>query len=116
MCIRDRFNPNLPYSERTPLVFFNTAAFAAPPSGDYGDGGRDTIEGPRTVTWNAQLARTVTMGRDGRARLDLRWEVNNVLNHANFTGLNTLFGSPSFGSVVSAASMRTMDMVMRFNF
>jgi hypothetical protein len=110
------FNPNLPYSERTPLVFFNTAAFAAPPSGDYGDGGRDTIEGPRTVTWNAQLARTVTMGRDGRARLDLRWEVNNVLNHANFTGLNTLFGSPSFGSVVSAASMRTMDMVMRFNF
>ncbi len=110
------FNPNLPYSQRTPLVFFNTGAFAAPPSGDYGDGGRDTIEGPRAITWNTQLARTITMGRDGRARLDLRWEVNNVLNHANFTGLNTLVGSPNFGSVVSAGGMRTMDMVMRFNF
>ncbi len=109
-------DPNLPWTQRGPLDFFDTAAFVAPAAGEYGDASRNTIGGPGMVLWNAQVARTITLGRDGRRRFDFRWEVSNVLNHPNYTGLNTLLGSPTFGQVSGAQGMRTMDFVLRLNF
>jgi hypothetical protein len=46
----------------------------------------------------------------------LRWEVQNFTNTARFSGLGATLGSTIFGRVTSAASMRTMDMMLRFNF
>jgi hypothetical protein len=46
----------------------------------------------------------------------MRWEVQNLTNTPKFTGLGTTFGSTLFGRVTSAASMRSMDVMLRFNF
>jgi hypothetical protein len=109
-------NPSLPAGQRDPLHFFNTAAFALPPSGRFGDAGRNTIPGPGLFTFNFSVARRMSFGRDKQRRLDLRWEVSNLTNTPNFTGLSTVVNSATYGRVLGARAMRTMDFVLRMNF
>jgi trimeric autotransporter adhesin len=109
-------NPNLPAGERTPLDFFNTACFVAPPAGQYGDAARNTIIGPGSFVWNLQMAKWFPFGHDNNHRVDVRWEVTNLTNTPNFNGLSTLVGSSTFGRITGAGGMRTMDVVTRFNW
>jgi len=95
--------------------FFNTAAFTAPPLGEFGNAGRNTIPGPNLVSLNAALARSFQFG-DTRRRLEFRAEANNVLNQVNYTNFGTVVGSFNYGLPVAASAMRTLDIVMRFRF
>ncbi len=109
-------NASLPSGLRTPLEFFNTAAFVPPPAGRFGDAARNTIPGPGNVTFNCALARWMRFGKDQQRRLDLRWEFSNLFNTPNFTGLATVVNSATYGRVLGARPMRTMDFVLRVNF
>jgi hypothetical protein len=109
-------NPNLPAGERSPLDFFNTACFVAPPAGQFGNAPRNSIEGPGQFTWNAQMAKWFPFGKDNNHRVDVRWEITNLTNTPHFVGLSTIVGSTTFGRVISATGNRTMDVVMRVNF
>jgi hypothetical protein len=106
----------LPASERTPLHFFNTACFVAPPAGQYGDAARNTIIGPGSFTWNLQMAKWFPFGKDNNHRVDVRWEITNLTNTPNLSGLSTVVGSSTFGRVNGASGMRTMDVMTRVNF
>ena len=97
-------------------AFFNTAAFATPAATSYGDEHRGAIEGPCKFNWNASLAKSFRFGPQERHHLDIRWEVQNLSNTPSFSGLSTTLGSSSFGRITSAASMRTMDVMARFNW
>ena len=96
--------------------FFNTAAFNTPAPTQYGNESRGAIEGPCKFSWNASLAKSFRFGPQERHHLDIRWEIQNFSNTPNFSGLSTTLGSSSFGRVTSAAAMRTMDIMMRYNF
>src|SRR5262249_23275398 len=109
-------DPALPAGEQTPLHWFNTAAFAVPSGTCTGNAARNTITGPGSFSWNAQMAKTIAFGRDQNYRLELRWEVNNLTNTPNFTGLSTIVNSTTFGRVLGAAGMRTMSFTTRVNF
>ena len=109
-------NPNVGICGGSPLAFFNVNAFATPAQNQYGDEQRGSIEGPCSFVWNMSLAKTFRFGPQERHRLEARWEVQNLLNDGNFSGLSTTLGSTAFGRVTSAASMRTMDAMIRFNF
>jgi trimeric autotransporter adhesin len=108
--------PDLGICGGSPLAFFNTAAFATPAAGMYGDERRGAIEGPCKFNWNASLAKSFRFGPRERHHLDIRWEVQNLTNSPAFSGLSATLGSSSFGRVTSAGSMRTMDVMARFNF
>ena len=58
----------------------------------------------------------MAFGKDQRHRIDLRWEVSNLANTPNFTGLATVVNSATYGRVQGARAMRTMDFVMRVSF
>jgi hypothetical protein len=107
-------NPVLDQSSA--LLFFNTAAFAVPAPGQFGDARRGSIVGPGFINVDASLGRTFHFGPDDRNRLELRWEVQNVLNQVNFSGLSTVLGSTDFGRVKGARSMRSMDVLIRVHF
>jgi len=107
---------SLPGSQRTPLRFFNTDAFAVPAPGRFGTAGRNTIPGPGMVTVNAALSRFLRFGKDDQRRVDFRWEVQNLFNTPNFTGLGTVLGSSNYGRVLGVRPMRTMNLQMRVNF
>ena len=66
--------------------------------------------------WNAQIAKTFRLGKDREHRLDLRWEITNLTNTPNFTGLSTLVNSTTFGEVTGVSNMRMMNVVTRFTF
>ena len=108
-------NPNAGASG-APLDFFNTTCFVVPAAGELGNAARNTIIGPGMFTWNAQIAKTFLLGKDQQHRLDFRWEVTNLTNTPNLTGLSTLVNSRTFGQVVGAGSMRAMNVVTRFTF
>ena len=109
-------DPNLPAGQRTPLNFFNTACFVAPPPGQFGNAARNTIEGPGMFSWNFQISKWVPFGKDRNHRLDIRWEITNLTNTPNLVGLSTVVGSSTYGRVLGAGAMRTMDIMTRVNF
>jgi trimeric autotransporter adhesin len=109
-------NPNVGICGASPLDFFNTAAFTTPAPTAYGDEHRGSIEGPCKFSWNASLAKSFRFGPQERHHFDVRGEVQNLSNTPSFSGLSGTLGSSSFGRVTSAGSMRTMDVMIRYNF
>ena len=93
--------------------WFNTAAFVAP-AGVFGTAGRNTIIGPGTVSFNMAISKTVQMKE--MQSMELRLSANNVFNTANFTSIDTAFGSQTFGQVIAAAPMRTAQFTARYRF
>ena len=94
--------------------FFNLLAFTTPPSGQYGNAGRNTITGPGTVSLNLSLQRTVTLTE--RLRMQFRVDANNILNHVNITGIGTVVNSITYGVPTSAGAMRSLTATLRLNF
>ena len=93
---------------------FNTAAFAAPVAGTYGDAGRNIITGPVQLNLNASAGRVFRLGE--RRSFDIRFDSTNVLNHVTFTSWNTTFGNAQFGLPNGANAMRSMQLTLRFRF
>jgi hypothetical protein len=94
--------------------FFNLAAFAIPPSGRYGNAGRNTISGPSAFTVNLSLSRSFRV--DERRRLELRFDTLNTLNEVNILGLGTVVNASNYGLPTSAGSMRTATATARLRF
>lgn len=105
-----------PISLGDPTVgqWFNTAAFSVPATGTFGNAGRNSINGPGNFLLNMSLSKTIPM-KDMMA-LELRAEATNILNHVNYTAVDTVVNSPTFGQVVSAGNMRRMQLTSRFRF
>ena len=101
---------------RNPTVgeWFNTAAFVAPPGGQYGDAGRNTIIGPPTILFDMALTKVIPMGE--ARMLEVRVQGTNVFNTPQFTVIDTTVNSPSFGRVTAAGNMRQMKMALRYRF
>jgi trimeric autotransporter adhesin len=93
--------------------WFNTQAFTAP-TGPFGDAGRNIIIGPGTISVNMALSKTIQVKE--MQSLELRLSAVNVFNHPNFTSIDTTMGSKTFGQVVAAGAMRTMQITARYRF
>ena len=94
--------------------WFNTAAFAAPPVGEFGDAGRNSIPGPGQILFDMSVSKTIQF-RETRT-LEFRLTGNNEFNHVNFAAVDTNLNSPTFGQVTSAATMRRVTFTTRFRF
>jgi hypothetical protein len=105
----------LPSGQQSVYEYFNTLAFVAPPPGQFGDAGRNIIEGPGLFSLNASLNKTVRLRWEGKS-LTFRVSAQNLLNHPTWTGLNTTVDSTNFGRLTSVRALRTLDFYMRFSF
>lgn len=87
-----------------PTQYFDVNCFSLPDAGYFGDLARNTLIGPGFATWDMAVFKNVHV-RD-RVRIQLRAEVFNVLNRANF-GLpaSTVFNSA--GRVATAGEITT---------
>jgi hypothetical protein len=102
--------PNLaPGASANPVLggpdrYFDPTVFVLPAIGTYGSLGRDTLVGPGIELFDMNLVRVVQLS--GHNRCDIRLEVFNVFNHANF-GIpdSTIFNSD--GSIRGAAGRIT---------
>jgi hypothetical protein len=69
----------------TPNEWFNPAMYEIQPAGYLGDAGRDSLRGPRLVSWDFSLVKDTRLRFLGEAgNLEFRAEFFNFLNYPNF--------------------------------
>lgn len=104
-------------------------SFTAPTAGTVGDTPRDFLIGPGLSQWDVTLAKNTKIGE--RLNVQLRWEVYNVLNRANFSRFslqNGLNSGAAFGSltetpdvaagnpVIAQGGPRNMNLGLKITF
>jgi len=105
-------NPEL--SSRTPERWFNTAAFAFPAPGTFGNAGRNILDGPGLQNVNASVVKNTALSE--RFNLQFRAEAFNLFNHPNFNLPDNFFPSPSFGRISSARDPRHIQFGLKLLF
>jgi hypothetical protein len=105
-------NPEL--SNQTTEQWFNTAAFAFPAPGTFGNAGRNILEGPGFQNVNMSLLKTTRLTE--RVNLQFRAEAFNLFNHPNFNLPDNFLGSPTFGRITSARDPRHIQFGLKLLF
>jgi len=103
--------------------WFNTAAFARPAKGDFGNAAKVVIRNPGVNNFDLALSKRFPVAGEKRF-FQLRWEAYNAFNHTQYSGLNTTArfdpqGNQTnalFGQVTSTRSPRVMQGSLRFTF
>jgi len=115
--------PELPKSERTFARRFNTAAFARPAQGDFGNAPKDVFRLPGINNWDFTLMKKIPISGE-RRYVQFRWELYNAFNHAQFRGVDTgarfdVNGNQvnaRFGQVTSTRFPRIMQAALHLYF
>lgn len=94
--------------------WFNPAAFARPTPGRFGNAERNILRGPVYQGWDIAAYKTFSVADN--ARLQLRSEFFNFLNHPNLTNPDTNPLSPNFGRVLGKAGERNIQLGLRLYF
>ena len=92
----------------------NINAFSDPDPGTYGNVGRNSMYGPRSVTMDASVLRNFAI-RD-RATLQFRFEGFNIFNHPNFSTPDSNIDDPNFGMSLGAGPSRQLQAAIRVDF
>jgi hypothetical protein len=100
-------------SQRTPERWFDTLAFAMPAQFTFGNARRNSVIGPGFASLDVAIAK---VSRIAGHELEVRWEVFNALNRANFDLPNRIFGTANFGRIFSAKNPREMQLGIKFRF
>jgi hypothetical protein len=87
--------------------WFNTAAFAQPAFGDFGNSGRSILRGPGINDVDLGLFKNFSIGP---TTLQLRMEAFNALNHPQFTWVGRAIWLPDFGVVGGARDGRIVQL------
>lgn len=104
-------NANAPHTENQ---FFDTSVFSIPAPFTYGNAGRSIITGPGFQSVNLALSRRLLLGTS--RSVDLRIEVFNLLNHANFFLPDNRADSAQFGKIFQAFDPREVQFGVKFSF
>jgi hypothetical protein len=116
-------NENAPHTD---VQWFNTACFQLNPSGTatglqstVGTAPRGVVFGPRTFRIDFTTAKNIRFGES--IRLQLRWEIYNILNTTNFRTFSSLNvtvapGIAGFGGIGGVRDPRTMQFAAKFSF
>jgi hypothetical protein len=111
-------NPNLPSDQRSINHWFNTAAFAVPSPGTFGNCGANVIEGPGLQMSNTSLIKSFRFFE--RLKLTLGAAVQNTFNHPNFTSPALNISTPGTAGVISSTlpfgGARQVMLRGRFDF
>ncbi|HEY0796950.1 MAG TPA: carboxypeptidase regulatory-like domain-containing protein, partial [Acidisarcina sp.] len=106
--------PSLSPDQRTPLHFFNTAAFATAPQFAIGDASRNPVRGPAYRDLDIALVKRLTL--PGETAMEFRGEIFNITNTPAFSQPNGSYGSPAFGSITSTTTdPRVIQLALRLS-
>jgi Carboxypeptidase regulatory-like domain len=88
--------------------WFNTAAFAQPAQGFFGDSGRNSLTSPGYEDWDLSLIKNFNVSE--RLRFQFRAESFNTFNHTNYGFPDFGIIDPGFGALNSAAPARILQL------
>lgn len=99
---------------RTAACWFNTSAFASAATGQFGNVGRNTMDGPAFQQWDFSVIKTIPVRE--RMSVQFRAEMFNIFNNVNFELPNNDINSPGFGQIVAAQPGRIVQLALKFQF
>jgi hypothetical protein len=116
-------DPNLPKSERTFERNFNTAAFARPAKGTFGNAGVRILRNPGVNNWDISVSKRIPLA-DEQRYFQLRGEFFNAWNHTQFSGYDSTARfdaagkqiNANFGAYNAARDPRKVQLSLRFMF
>jgi len=91
--------------------YFNTAAFAQPVLGAFGNTGRDILRAPGAANLDFSLFKNIPFGE--RVHLQVRGEAFNLFNRANFGFPDSGVPDSTFGVINSVAPGRIIQVAMK---
>ncbi|MGH9632529.1 MAG: hypothetical protein ACRD7E_29845, partial [Bryobacteraceae bacterium] len=83
-------------------LYFDPAAFDAPPQYTFGNLGRNALRGPGFINLDFGLFKNFNFSE--RYRLQIRGEAFNLLNNSNFGNPGGSFGTPNFGRITGMSA------------
>ncbi|HTB20133.1 MAG TPA: hypothetical protein VK708_18550, partial [Bryobacteraceae bacterium] len=109
----------------SPSCWINPKAFTTPAAGTLSGLGRNNIPGPHFFGLDMEVSREFPIFE--AYRLEFRAEAFNLTNSfragislpaltAGGSGVNTTFGTPTFGQITSAMDPRILQMALKFSF
>jgi hypothetical protein len=93
------------------LYWLETSCFAAPAAGFFGNSGANILTGPGVSNWDAALEKRVQLGE--ALNLQIRAELFNALNHAQFKNPDSTVGDANFGQVTQARDAREIQLGLK---
>jgi carboxypeptidase family protein/TonB-dependent receptor-like protein len=103
-----------PESERTRDNWINRDAFRAAPANSRGTGGVGMIQAPSMYLGDVSLRKLTQLTE--RVRLRFQFDIFNILNHPNYTGLNTNLSDVDFGRLETSGQPRQIQFGMKIEF
>jgi len=106
----------LPITVSDPSIgqWFNPAAFTIPAAGQFGDARRNSIEGPGSRVFNMAFTRSFPI-REAQV-FEIRAQAANIFNTPQYSAIDTIVNSPTFGQVVAVGPMRSFQLSARYRF
>ena len=116
-------DPRISHGERGFDKMFNPGVFARPARGDTGNIGSGIVRGPGINNWDLTLFKNFPIKSDKRS-VQFRWEFYNLVNHTQFSGMNTTATfsatgqqtNAALGQATAARPARIMQVSLRFRF
>jgi len=99
---------------RTPQCWFNTGAFQQAQRGQFGDVGRNTMDGPAYQQWDFSALKTIPIRET--MNLQFRAEFFNIFNNVNFRLPDNDIASPNFGQILAAQPGSVVQLALKFAF
>lgn len=91
--------------------YLNTASFALPAAGGFGNAGKALLRGPGLANVDVGFFKTIRVRE--RLQLQFRAEFFNSLNRANFNNPNNSVSGAGFGSIRSATDPRIGQLALK---
>jgi hypothetical protein len=107
-------DPNLPPGERTVERWFDTDAFAQPNAYRFGNAGRGIVRGDGRINFDFAINKNFYFA-DNKF-IQVRGDLFNAFNHADFTLPNRVLGAANFGTIGGATNARTVQLGLRYQF
>ena len=100
----------------SPSMWFDVTDFPEVPQGafTFGNSGRNILDAPGHIQVDLSVYKNFKLWE--RSRVQFRWELFNVLNHANFGVPVNAVNAPDAGTLLSAGNGRLMQFGFRYQF
>ena len=112
----------IPSNGRSPQHSINSAAFAVPAAGTFGDAPRNLVRAPGT--WQIDVSLQKGLFTTERFNVSFRGDVFNLFNHAQYGAPSGVFNTASFGQITTqinggatgTATQRVSQLSLRATF
>jgi hypothetical protein len=104
----------VPARQRSIASYVSKAAFAIAPNTRLGNGGVGIVQGLGLVLWDVSLRKEFNAGE--RAKVRFQGDMFNLVNRANFRGLDSNVSDRGFGTITAAGPARNVQLGLKLSF